>query len=504
MDGEFYSDITLDGFQQYRHFSRVIMQQGRVQLDRDWNEQVDILLHYLRTFIADVIGPFGGYDDGFKIEQYKRVEQAQEAGRGRRARQRTPEIAQPTDVPYHFLINRGHYYVNGILCENDRPEYIFSIPPSIRPASARSGAAQGPGDQKDDSSVSYFIYLDVWEREVTYLEDPLIREVALGGPDTTTRSQVVWRVRAVQPEDAGPNFPDPKNYRDGNQFNLSKFRDNWAMQLQNWKSSDHGHLQAQTVDVEQSTKEPCVVPPTSQYRGMENQLYRIEIHEGSDSQHGPTFKWSRENGAVMFPIIGPVAGSGGQTSLTLTLGNLGRDDSRFGLNEDDWVEIVSIEEELEGEPGPLMRVQKVELASRRVTLVSESQNGVMVPERALFLRRWDYHTGDPNDKQMPKIVHSGALQITEGVWLTLENGIQILFVHEEEPTPTYRTGDYWLIPARTASGTIEWPRHNNQPDRLPPHGVKHYYAPLCQVKLTGGRIAQDSDLLHLRRVIGRP
>ena len=36
------------------------MQQGRVQLDADWNEQADILLHYLRTLAADLIGPFGG------------------------------------------------------------------------------------------------------------------------------------------------------------------------------------------------------------------------------------------------------------------------------------------------------------------------------------------------------------------------------------------------------------------------------------------------------------
>src|SRR5207247_837956 len=40
-------------------------------------------------------------------------------------------------------------------------------------------------------------YLDVWQRHLTALDDPLIREVALGGPDTTTRAQVVWQVRVL-------------------------------------------------------------------------------------------------------------------------------------------------------------------------------------------------------------------------------------------------------------------------------------------------------------------
>ena len=38
-------------------------------------------------------------------------------------------------------------------------------------------------------------YLDVWRRHVTAVEDPRIREVALGGPDTATRAQTAWALR---------------------------------------------------------------------------------------------------------------------------------------------------------------------------------------------------------------------------------------------------------------------------------------------------------------------
>jgi hypothetical protein len=39
----------------------------------------------------------------------------------------------------------------------------------------------------------------------------------------------------------------------------------------------------------------CEIAATAGYRRLENQLYRVEVHEGGAS---PTFKWSRENGSV--------------------------------------------------------------------------------------------------------------------------------------------------------------------------------------------------------------
>ena len=45
-----------------------------------------------------------------------------------------------------------------------------------------------PAGQKDStSSYSSLIYLVVWTRDLTALEDASLREIALGGPDTSTR-----------------------------------------------------------------------------------------------------------------------------------------------------------------------------------------------------------------------------------------------------------------------------------------------------------------------------
>ena len=54
------NDITRDTFHRVKHFSRVLMQQGRVQLDADWNEQADILRYRDETEASDVIGRCGG------------------------------------------------------------------------------------------------------------------------------------------------------------------------------------------------------------------------------------------------------------------------------------------------------------------------------------------------------------------------------------------------------------------------------------------------------------
>jgi len=74
---------------------------------------------------------------------------------------------------------------------------------------------------------------------------------------------------------------------------------------------------------------------------------------------------------------------------------------------------------------------------------------------------------------------------------------------KELPAAQYRTGDYWLIPARVSTGDVEWPLVPNPNDvsklireLLPPHGVEHHYAPLAAVTLVGGNVTDVVDLRH--------
>jgi hypothetical protein len=211
----------------------------------------------------------------------------------------------------------------------------------------------------------------------------------------------------------------------------------------------------------------------SRYRGAENQLYRVEVHRsgkaGTPREGGATFKWSRENGSVVFPIKT-------LKETVATLRNLGRV-RRSTLNSGDWVEIVDEQISARQSPGPLAQVEKPpDRDHLRVTLKPAA--GVTLPtyeetnKWRPMLRRWDQR-GEP--------AKAGALPITADGWIDLEDGVQISFSKDGD----YRAGDYWLIPARTATGEVEWPyavgsdpKEKRIRAALPPHGVQHHYAPL--------------------------
>lgn len=91
------------------------------------------------------------------------------------------------------------------------------------------------------------------------------------------------------------------------------------------------------------------------------------------------------------------------------------------------------------------------------------------------------------------VLQNGAALIVEGIgdnkWLILEDGIRIQFQNDA----TYRTGDYWLIPARTATGEVEWPSSEDNPLSVPPHGIEHHYAPLAVISVgADGTILEEN------------
>ena len=108
------ADITRSTFLSDKRFTGVRQQQGRVQLDSDWNEQVDIQMHRIETETVDLIGEAGGPIGGIGFE-------VQTAGSG-------------------FILGAGHYYVDGMLLENPAPVDL-SAQPDFPGASAPTAMA---------------------------------------------------------------------------------------------------------------------------------------------------------------------------------------------------------------------------------------------------------------------------------------------------------------------------------------------------------------------------
>jgi hypothetical protein len=440
MIGDMYGDFSRLTFVPEKHYSAVLVQQGRVTLDADANEQTALTLGFLRRLAADVIGPYG----------------APIAGAGF-------EIEFDTSNPPKLTIGAGRYYVHGLLCEAEMPTSYFEQPEAFLDA-----------DEEADSlpDEPYVVYLRVWERHVSAVEDPSIREVALGenGPDTTARSKIVWQVRADAELGAGNPVGD----------DLDSAKQAWTK----WEQEEIGAddtpsaprpaLQARAGEGPDEDLDPCVISPDARYRGLENQLYRVEIHRGGPAGDA-AFKWSRDNGSAVFPIES-LRGS------EVTVVSLGRDRD-LGLDVGDWVEILDDRSVLRAERHPLRKVERVEPLDRLVFLEDAPEGGVGV-ESALhpLLRRWDQEEG-PVNLGYPRLdPDNGLLDVTEGEWLELEGGLQIQFA-ELQPARIYTPGDYWLIPARTATADVEWPREpGGGPAARPPTGIQYFYAPLAYVK----------------------
>jgi hypothetical protein len=416
-------DFSRDTYDRIRHFSRVLQQQGRVQIDADWNEQAEILLHYVRTLAADLIGPFAGPSgDGLGFEI---------AGTGKAG---------------GLKIGRGRYYVDGILCENERIVHY---------------AAQDdyPAPPPLVASDTYVVYLDVWERHLTALEDDRIRDVALGGPDTATRTKVVWQVKV----DDGKAVPFPSAPT------VEGLRKDWNVWIARWQPVHGGCLRARVVRPDDD--DPCLSAPEAKYRGAENQLYRVEIHHGGPAGQA-TFKWSRDNGSVA-------------SRVTLSGVEVVAETPR-GFAAGQWVELTNDGQELRGRPGRLVKVIKVE--DDRLTLEAAQSAPADVPDGEAWptkVRRWDHR------KVGSVALKEGAVPLSESAaesgWIDLEDGIQVQFLPasaDGTAAHVYRTGDYWMFPARVATGDIEWPAEADGVTKAPrpPRGIRHHYAPLAIIK----------------------
>lgn len=495
-------DFSMSRFRKEKHYRKVNMQQGRVQLDSDWNEQADIHTYYERSALQDIIGNSGtlsgstgfsiisnemplfswdnvpGSEDNILKEFIVRnfgsywieVSQFVKSSDGRTISaldsshslsitlNSTSTIATLTidnkDIyefivkedndmlsvhPKLFSIGAGHYYVDGILCENETEIDAFRQPdlPLMFDQKFFPVLPTNPG--------TYLAYLDIWERHLTALDDPEILEPALSGADTTTRTKIVWQVKLLHIGNPG----DMQNFT-------------CLTSIAPWDElvspATGGTLQARSKP-QKSPDNQCILPPGEGYRRLENQLYRVEIHDPTEPAKGATFKWSRDNGVVVTSIKG-ISG------VELTVADTGRD-KPLGFAPGQWVEVIDNRHELLGIPGTLTKLTDV----KGNTLTFDSNSGKGDPlnnenypqEFNPKARRWD---------------SPGSIAVTipaeNDGYIELEDGIEVKFSEG-----IYKINDYWLIPARTAKGDVEWPRIGNAPEALSPEGIKHHFCRLA-------------------------
>jgi Family of unknown function (DUF6519) len=552
-------DISRQTFEPRKHYTQVVMQQGRVQLDADWNEQQAIYQHRIETGTLDIIGQNGTprngggfavsllpgerdllitpgrtYIDGIlcELEEGTRVRVREVHGNDGVVLLNQVVDGRPWDIgqwvelldeekqvirycqintitidareltlTFHIYDENPHlnkaekeriHSIRRIITYTSQPDY--PEPPYTRVYQGtkdyvESGEKEStPWHELDLGGQNLLLlYLDVWQRHIAALDDPSIREVALDGPDTTTRLQTVWQLKILPitipdhvqrmiAEDAekakGVDYAALRASAEGttpeSQSNrvLREIdqRENEIIRAFRILEDDNNH---ETVQWERHIQFPSGrlnvttynerEVDSSGYQGQDNQLYRIEIHHGTSKDGEPDFKWARNNASILADAEVDANNPTFVTILSTGQGGI------LQFNRDQWVEVVSAEAELNPLPenlGDLVQITAVHQAQNKLVLQQPLAAGAR-----LKLRLWDGIRSIPRDGEK---------------WIPLHKGIQLQF-----SSGTYRRGDYWLIPARTVTKEVEWPPFQN-PNTVPrpqrPLGIQHHYSRLARVR----------------------
>jgi hypothetical protein len=415
------------------------MQQGRVLLDADFNELVEIIDRRFRAETMDIIGRCvvpKQTPDGFRIQ-----------------------FSGST-----ITIGRGRFYADGLLAENHgkvplefdltlaEERGTLPIPYLEQPYLPNANVVSPlPAD-----GGPHLVYVDVWQREVTFIEEPDLVEKAVG-VDTATRLQTVWQVK-VHPNVGNVTCTTPDDQIPG-----------WSDIIR----PSAGRLTTTPVGVPADT-DPCVVNPTGGFRGTENRLYRVEIHS-----RGPlgtaTFKWSRDNASVATSVTAINAGLD-----VLTVARTGRD-AVLRFQPDDWVEITDDFHEFAGLPGEMRKVLLVDDVTQTLTLTTPLPAGAFdttTPgSRHTRVRRWDQkgQVFDAANNVVADVdANGGVIPVPASGSLVLEDGIQVEF-NVAQPGGEFHTGDYWVIAARTVDASIDLLV------QAPPKGIHHHFCRLALI-----------------------
>lgn len=522
-------DFTRFTFRPEKRYTNVLMQQGRMQLDADWNEQMSILGYLNQTQARDMIGGSGTSRTvgGFQVSA-------------------TPDGSD-------LVISAGNYYINGILCELPEGSEViaeYDIPPPAPFPSPEAARTSTPATRRLKVRVPVFTvdglayaanqWVDVpaftdlknprdrWFRienpnpreqtlDLVYpASDPAALDAQLQKLTANKQGAIPLPLRRLTTYLTQPDYPGPLTADLKNGFQPDRrylvYLDTWQRHITTLDDPDLQEValgaidtttrlktvwQVKLLEVGDSTTSVAPDQPFPQFNqitqnrqvfmtarlrptpeaanGVANQLvnalYRVEIHQGGSLEEA-RFKWSRDNGTVV-SAVDRILPDSNVIQVQAT-----ESDSERSFKPGQWVELINEDRELRGEAGILLRLTDVRPGGKLIYNASSVGEAIALDEFAPAkhpkLRAWDW-TSDSQGLPLKSSDPDG--------WIELERNIQVKF--ETSPNMRYATGDYWLIPSR-ANGAIEWIKNvEGNPQRQLPLGIQHGYSRLALTVLTG-------------------
>ncbi len=439
-------DISRKSYDPTRHTVWTTTMQGRVSTDAPVNEDRSLRDRRLRSTMVDLGGRCG----------------------------------YPPLLPDSFLIGvaggeltiaPGRYYVDGHQAENfgtGGPVFDEVLSELRGPDPVLfSDQPYGTEGVLPLEDGTHLVYLDVWQRDVTFLEDGSILDPAIT-TDSFARRQTVWQVRYFGPLEAGVDCATESDEIAG-----------WTDHI----APSDARLTTRANPASALT-DPCLLPPGAQYRGIDNRTYRVEIHDFQDDGT-PLVKFSRVNGSVATTILALPQND------VIEVVQVAKDDF-LRFNPGDWVEITDEQRLLAGESGTMARVLTVDDPSNTITLENPLPAGALVLDggvdadqtRNPVLRRWDQanQVFDENGVMLADLDAAGSNGLipapTDGTFIALEDGV--------EAALTFAAGgeghvnDNWTFIARFADSSVE------ELDAAPPQDYHHHYCRLAIASAAGG------------------
>jgi hypothetical protein len=426
------TDISRSAFDPRKHYAGVRMQQGRVIVDDDWNEGQVIDDETERRTLVDVIGPAGSPDQGFLIDN--------------------PTV---TGGKLDFDILPGTFYAGGLRLSLETKQTFRTQTDWLQEEAA---APTPPAAERYDLA-----YLEVWQQSVQAVEDGELLEVALGGPDTSTRVRTMARVGL---------FPD---------VGTDECPDAWKDLRDRWAALGLGTVNAQGELVPNVTltvtygpggdsEDLCTPTVAGGYLGAENQAIRVQLVDGTH------LTWGFDNASPLYRVRVEADG------VTVNLLTEPKDQAHWPLAGQvveilAWSAVLPNGEKVAERMGHLSSVAtSYSPDSGRLTLQTAlpatfgqawqqrpDAAALAQPSKFLFMRVWDRGSDRAS---------APAIAFTPGTVLALGNtGLLVTIAGSDR-----RAGDYWIIAARpeTPNRVVPWQLEQGRA----PNGPRTFVAPL--------------------------
>jgi len=451
-------DLSRDATDFKKQYSSVRMQQGRVLDDQTANEQARIIEEDARRTRVDTIGPFASPDNGFLPKNF------------------TLESGKPT-----FTLSAGNLYLGGIYLELPNDEK-FHLQKDWLNFNTTVHLPNSPASGNNRIDLAY---IEVWQQPVSAVEDSELKEVALGGPDTSMRMRTMKRVHVIE-NIAEHECVNAWSAAIAGMSDYDVIKDDMEF-------STNAKLQV-TYTAPAVAADLCTPAMAGGYLHHENQAIRVQMINSAE------YSWGFNNASSLYRVQVVAAIDGSLTKIQML--NEPKDANHWPLQGKvvevlPWSSTLNNGERLAELSGMMA---KVTTSYNPDTASFEIDNAVPVTfgmqwesrsdksdffdgsaeERFYYLRVWD--RGDD-------VTSPAAIPIADG---QLGNtGLEVNFL-----SGTLRIHDHWIIAARTGSPNEVVPWVLESVNGASPHGYRKYRAPLALIRWSNNAGITTGELLH--------